>query len=75
MTATRDPSPAEIAAACLLIQAGWTEAERMKRLRADLRPTYTRCDGERETMAAEVYNGHHSERERLQASPPCLGPS
>ena len=71
----QDPSPEQIAAACLLIQAGWSETERMKRLRVDLRPSFVRCDGEVEEMTAEVYNGHHSERERLQASPPCLGPS
>lgn len=71
----RDPSPAEIAELCLLIQSGWTEAERMKRLRVDLRPTFTRCDGVTEEMTADIYNGHHSERERLQASPPCLDPS
>ena len=65
MTATKDPTPVEIAAACLLIQAGWSEAERMKRLRVDLRPTYTRCDGETEEMAADVYNGHHGQREAL----------
>jgi hypothetical protein len=63
MTATRDPTPAEIAAACLLIQAGWSERERMTRLRADLRPTYTRCDGVTEEMTADVYIGHH-ERHR-----------
>ena len=65
MAAKQDPSPTEIAAACLLIQAGWTEAERMKRLRVDLRPTYTRCDGETEEMAADVYNGHHGQREAI----------
>jgi hypothetical protein len=59
-----DPTPAEIEAACLLIQAGWTEAERLKRLRVDLRPTYQRCDGERETMTSEVYDAHH-ERQPL----------
>ena len=65
MTATKDPTPAEIAAACLLIQAGWSETERMKRLRADLRPTYTRCDGVAETMDADVYEGHHTQREAI----------
>lgn len=62
MTATKDPSPAEIAAACLLIQAGWSETERLKRLRVDLRPTYTRCDGERLEMSSSVYDGHHAGR-------------
>jgi hypothetical protein len=63
-----DPTPAEIAAACLLIQSTWTEAERMKRLRSDLRPTFTRCDGVTEEMTAEVYEGHHERREKLQDS-------
>ena len=67
MTATRDPTPEEIAAACMLIQATWSEAERMKRLRVDLRPTYTRCDGVTETMTADVYEGHHERRAELQA--------
>lgn len=62
MAAKADPSPEEIAAACLEIQAGWSETERMKRLRADLRPTFTRCDGERLEMTAEVYTGHHGTR-------------
>jgi hypothetical protein len=65
MAATRDPSPEEIAELCLLIQSTWTEAERMKRLRVDLRPAYTRCDGVTEEMAADVYNGHHSERQEV----------
>jgi hypothetical protein len=56
---SNDPTPTEIAAACLLIQAGWSEAERMKRLRVDLRPKYRRCDGERLEMSSDVYIGHH----------------
>ena len=69
-----DPTPAEIAAACLEIQRGWSEQEKLKRLRADLRPTYTRCDGERETMTAESYIGHHEQRAELQAmAPPPAG--
>ena len=67
MAATRDSSPAEIAAACLLIQSTWTAAERMKRLRSDLRPTYTRCDGIEEHIDAEDYADHHEARETLQA--------
>ena len=67
MAAKQDPSPTEIAAACLLIQATWTEAERMKRLRVDLRPTYTRCDGERLEMTSDVYDRHHERRAELQA--------
>ena len=62
-----DPTPEEIRIACLEIQVGWTERERLSRLRADLRPMFTRCDGEHETMAAEVYAGHHATRAELQA--------
>jgi len=57
-----DPTPAEIAAACLLIQAGWSEAERMKRLRVDLRPVHTLADGRLSTMDAEDYADHHDAR-------------
>jgi hypothetical protein len=74
MTATRDPSPEEIRLACLLIQATWTPDEKMKRLRSDLRPTFTRCDGVTETMDADVYEGHHERRAELQAmAPPPAG--
>ncbi len=66
--ASKDPTPKEIAAACLQIQATWTEAERMKRLRSDLRPTFTRCDGVAEEMTAEVYEGHHGQREKITSS-------
>ena len=68
MAANRDPSPTEIAAACLLIQATWTPEERLKRLRVDLRPHYTRCDRVTEAMAAEDYEGHHTRRAELQES-------
>lgn len=67
MAATRDPSPEEIAAICLEIQSAWTPAERMKRLRPDLRPHYTRCDGVEEDIDAEDYNHHHEAGEALQA--------
>jgi hypothetical protein len=63
---TNDPSPEEIRQACAEIQSTWTEAERMKRLRADLRPTYTRCDGETEAITAANYDGHHRARGELQ---------
>lgn len=67
MASRRDPSAEEIAAICLEIQSEWTPAERMKRLRPDLRPHYTRCDGVEEDIDADDYDDHHSERERLQA--------
>jgi hypothetical protein len=66
MATNRDPSPGEIRQICAEIQSTWTAAERMKRLRADLRPHYTRCDGETEEMTADVYNGHHEQRQELQ---------
>ncbi len=61
-----DPTPSEIAAACLEIQAGWTADEKLKRLRVDLRPTYQRCDGERLDMTSATYNRHHEQRELIQ---------
>jgi hypothetical protein len=67
MTATKDPTPEEIAQRCAEIQRGWSEQEKLKRLRSDLRPTFTRCDGEVETMTTESYNGHHDRRAELQA--------
>ena len=67
MAATRDPSPEEIEQLTAEIRATWTPAERMKRLRSDLRPTYTRCDGIEEHIDAEDYADHHEARERLQA--------
>lgn len=61
-----DPTPEQIEAACLLIQAGWSPEERMRRLRADLRPTYQRGDGERLEMSSDVYDRHHRARQELQ---------
>lgn len=58
----RDPSPEEIAAACLEIQKTWTASEKLKRLRVDLRPTYQRCDGISEDIDAETYDEHHEGR-------------
>ena len=75
MAAKQDPSPTEISELCLQIQTTWTAQERMKRLRSDLRPTYTRCDGIEEHIDAEDYADHHEARERLQAGaypPPGL---
>jgi hypothetical protein len=65
MTATKDPTPEQIAAACLLIQADWTPAERMRRLRSDLRPSFTSCDGRELEIDAAAYNRHHSDHEAL----------
>ena len=58
-----DPSPDEIRAACLEIESTWSAAERLRRLRVDLRPTYTRADGEREEIGADDYEAHHEQRD------------
>jgi hypothetical protein len=65
-----DPTPEQIAAACLLIQATWTPAEKLKRLRVDLRPTFTSCDGRELEIDAAAYNRHHEQREALQEIEP-----
>ena len=76
MAATPDPTPSEIVAACLEIQAGWTPEERMRRLRPDMRPTISLCDGRAMEMTAEAYGRHHSEREAMAGvNGSRLGPS
>lgn len=65
---TTNPTPEEIAAACAEIQAGWTPAERLSRLRADWRPTFMRCDGVRQGIDSESYDGHVERHELLQAA-------
>jgi hypothetical protein len=62
----QDPTLEQIAAACLLIRSGWSDDEKLKRLRVDLRPQYRRCDGQRETFDAAAYETHHSVRADLQ---------
>lgn len=62
----QDPSPEEIAAACLLIQSTWSPREKLSRLRVDLRPTFTLADGRQHDIDAETYNGHHEQREAIQ---------
>ena len=66
MAQNPDPTPEQIRDECLLIRSTWTPAERMSRLRSDLRPQYTRCVGETEQMAAETYNWHHEQRALIQ---------
>ena len=60
-----DPTPAEIRHRCEEIRAGWSEREKLSRLRVDLRPTFTKCDGERLEMTSEAYSRHHAQREAL----------
>lgn len=67
MAGTRDPSPAEIEQMTAEIRAGWTPAERMKRLRPDLRPMFTSCDGRELEIDAEDYDHHHEQRELITA--------
>ncbi|MCX7399970.1 MAG: hypothetical protein NT138_20060 [Planctomycetales bacterium] len=62
MAEKREPTPTEIAAECLLIQATWSPREKLSRLRVDLRPKYQRCDGERLEMSSEDYSEHHEGR-------------
>ena len=40
-----NPTPDKIRQACLLIQSEWSPAEKLRRLRADLRPTVMTADG------------------------------
>ena len=63
---TNNPSPEEIAERCLAIQAEWSPAERLRRLRVDLRPAYRACDGSMEEITVDAYDDHHSGREALQ---------
>lgn len=72
---TKDPSPAEIAAACLEIRSGWTAEEHHRRMRVDLRPAYRQADGERRAMSCEGYERHHGRRETLQDGTPTFGSS
>jgi hypothetical protein len=65
MPVNTDPTPEQIRLACFKIQRGWSPEERMRRMRADLRPTYTRCDGATEEMSSSVYDGHHERRAEL----------
>lgn len=62
----QDPTLEQIAAACLLIRSGWSDDEKLKRLRADLRPSYRLADGRQQAMSNAAYNVHHGQREELQ---------
>lgn len=62
-TQKRDPSPEEIAAACLEIQSTWTPSERLRRLRADLRPQVATADGRLVDISADAYSEHHAKHD------------
>jgi hypothetical protein len=53
-TRQADPSPAEIAERCAEIRAGWSEAERERRLRYDWR-----------NPAPEIHRGHQFDAEAI----------
>jgi hypothetical protein len=59
MKKNSDPSPEQIEQLTAEIRATWSHRERMSRLRADCRPSFTRCDGERLEIEAADYEQHH----------------
>ncbi len=63
-----DPTPEEITAICREIQAGWSDEERLKRMRPDWRPAFVRCDGELIDMDLKTYEEHNSNHETLTAA-------
>ena len=58
MDGTKQKARCEVAMACLEIQSTWSPAERMKRLRADLRPSRRLCDGRMQDIDADAYDAH-----------------
>lgn len=56
-----DPTLAEIAEMCLEIQAGWTDEQRLRRMRYDLRPQLNLIDGRVRDLTAEDVAIHHAE--------------
>lgn len=68
MTNPTDPTPEQIHQACQLIQSGWTPDERLKRLRADLRPMVACADGRHVAVTGGDYEGHHMRHGELQAA-------
>jgi len=62
MTQSKDPSAAELAQACLLIQSGWTPDEAFKRLRADERPMVRCADDRLLAVSADDYAKHQEAR-------------
>ena len=59
MKKNSDPTPEQIAAECLEIQATWSQRERMSRLRADWRPMFSLADGRPQGIEAADYEQHH----------------
>ena len=75
MTKLNDPTAAEIAAACLLIQATWSPDERLRRLRADLRPMVTTADGRLVAVSASDYETHKRNGAPCQRIPSTTAPA
>jgi hypothetical protein len=65
-TRRADPTVDEIRQLCLEIQRSWSDEERWKRLRPDLRPSVLLCDGRREDFSLEVYEQHHAQRQAVE---------
>jgi hypothetical protein len=62
-----DPTPEQIAEMCLEIQRGWTDDEKLKRMRVDWRPAFVRCDKVAVEMDLRVYGEHIEQGDTLQA--------
>ena len=61
-----DPTIEQIAERCAEIQNEWSPAERMRRLRCDLRPQVRCADGSLEQMTVESMEIHQAACEALQ---------
>jgi hypothetical protein len=66
MKKNSDPSPEQIEQLTAEIRSGWSERERLSRLRSDQRPSVTLCDGRQHDIDAETYRSHHTQRAELQ---------
>lgn len=60
-----DPTPEQIAAECQLIQSTWTPAERLRRLRVDLRPMVRTSDDRLVDVGADDYDTHLANHKEL----------
>lgn len=64
----KDPTPEQIRERTAEIRAGWSAEEHHRRLRADLRPSFTLADGRQATIGSDDYEQHLEHHQRLQAS-------
>lgn len=70
-----DPTPEEIAAMCLEIQAGWTPEQRLRRLRHDLRPQIILVDGTTAAVSAESLAVHEANGDAAESATPHVSGS